>query len=72
MSDRFEQAAPVSEEVLRLVEAYVLANPDPLTAPMLTPLLLEGQSAPLVLETCRVPLFMRLTMRTPVWSPSCS
>ena len=50
MSDPYEQAAAVPEEVLRLAEAYVFASPDPVTARALAPLLPPGQSAHLVLD----------------------
>lgn len=50
MSDPFEQAGAVPEDVLRLAEAYVFASPDPVTARMLAPLLPPGQNAHLVLD----------------------
>ena len=51
MSDLFEQAGAVPEDVLRLAEAFVFASPDPVTARTLAPLLPEGQNAHVVLET---------------------
>ena len=50
MSDPFEQAGAVPEDVLRLAEAYVFASPDPVTARMLAPLLPPGQNAHVVLD----------------------
>ncbi len=50
MSDPFEPAGAVPEEVLRLAEAYVFASPDPVTARTLAPLLPPGQNAHLVLD----------------------
>ena len=50
MSDFFEQAGEVPEDVLRLAEAYVFASPDPVTARTLAPLLPMGQNAHAVLE----------------------
>ena len=50
MSDLFEQAGAVPEDVLRLAEAYAFASPDPVTARTLAPLLPEGQNAHVVLE----------------------
>ena len=50
MSNPFEQAGAVPEDVLRLAEAYVFASPDPVTARTLAPLLPMGQNAHVVLE----------------------
>ncbi len=50
MSDPFEPAGAVPEDVLRLAEAYVFASPDPVTARMLAPLLPPGQNAHVVLD----------------------
>ena len=50
MSDPYERAGAVPEEVLRLAEAYVFASPDPVTARTLAPLLPPGQSAHIVLD----------------------
>ena len=50
MSDPFEPAGGVPEDVLRLAEAYIFASPDPVTAHMLAPLLPEGQNAHSVLD----------------------
>lgn len=50
MSDPFEQAGAVPEEVLRLAEAYVFASPEPVTARTLAPLLPPGQNAHIVLD----------------------
>ena len=40
MSDVFEQAGTVLEDVLRLAKVYAFASPDPVTARTLAPLLL--------------------------------
>ena len=50
MSDLFEQAGAVPEDVLRLAEAYVFASPGPVTARTLAPLLPEGQNVHAVLD----------------------
>ena len=46
----FDEAGRVSEDVLRLAEAFVFASPEPVTERALAPLLPEGANAYLVLE----------------------